>query len=215
MDHHEDARVYHDTRTDARSPNYEPRQPVYVERFQKGATNPKLATRWYPAWIIKQVHRDVYVVFTQGTGRGKKGSKAIHNAAHIKPNNSPDATPMSEEMHRRLLQHDTRRPRTVREPEDEEDSSDEDEDSIDSPRPRAEDSDDDDPPQGTSGTARNQSSDDSDSDEERTETTRNTEWNSRPQRRGVPEDEPDSGLPADPDTADMWDSPPMLSLIHI
>ena len=107
LDHQEDDRERRDVRTGARSPNYDPRQPVLVERFQKGPVNPKFANKYYNGWIIRQVSRDVYVVFTKGTGRNARGTKSIHNAANIKPDTSPAAVYMSEEEHARLLGRDS------------------------------------------------------------------------------------------------------------
>ena len=78
-------RIHHDLKTGARSPNYAPRQPVFVTHFNRGPVNPKFHPRNRPAWIIKQFRPDVYIIYVPSAGRGQKGRLTKVNARSLKP----------------------------------------------------------------------------------------------------------------------------------
>ena len=74
-----------DAKHKARSPHYAPRQPIFLRRFVKAAVNPKFAPQWRRAYVIREFHPDVYLVFVPDGGHGKQGFTTKVNASHLKP----------------------------------------------------------------------------------------------------------------------------------
>ena len=91
----EETREQHDRRTGARSPNYNPRQPICIRNFYRGPVNPKFINKWTPGWIIKQVKLDTYLVYVKDAGRNKRGDTKVINARDLKPDASPTAPYLS------------------------------------------------------------------------------------------------------------------------